>query len=341
MMRDRDASRQKRRLISGAVRIGAILLEVEPLADWKLRPDLLWKALQLPDTGDFPPANLNSLFKTGPCRSYSLTVPRRPTTSVGETNNLFLSALFVTRLHFKTFWSHEMKNLSVCLQSWVRTSGQHINLLSYLPDTKLQHCSPMKTKCVSLALPRGLRNLVINRFGKQKLFYLRGQSKKGFFEQIWGARSNFRVLAYPYAQCDSFCKLGESLRDKPFFVRTANSLGKVIHPPHFGTRVHSSVVTTCARGCGLGVAGGASIARTSSVCTRACAVWGYFVFLLYSSLNVCSTVKFDGSYYGDKVIWTGLCSRTLLKWSEYSNVSCLVASRTSVTRSTASRPATS
>ncbi len=60
-----------------------------------------------------------------------------------------------------------------------------------------------------------------------------------------------------------------------------------------------------------------------------------------SSLNVCSTVKFDGSYYGDKVIWTGLCSHTLLKWSEYSNVSCLVTSRTSVTRSMASRPATS
>ena len=53
----------------------------------------------------------------------------------------------------------------------------------------------------------------------------------------------------------------------------------------------------------------------ANVCvhTRACAVWGYFVFLLYSSLNVCSTVKFDGSYYDDKVIWTGLCSRTLLK----------------------------
>ncbi len=80
---------------------------------------------------------------------------------------------------------------------------------------------------------------------------------------------------------------------------------------------------------------------TTAMCTRACAVWGYFVFLLYSSLNVCSTVKFDGSYYDGKVIWTGLCSRTLFKWSEYSNVSCLVASRTSVTRSTASRPATS
>ncbi len=46
-----------------------------------------------------------------------------------------------------------------------------------------------------------------------------------------------------------------------------------------------------------------------------------------SSLNACFTVKFDGSYYGDKVIWTGLCSRTLLKWSEYSNISCLITSR--------------
>ncbi len=78
-----------------------------------------------------------------------------------------------------------------------------------------------------------------------------------------------------------------------------------------------------------------------TLCARACAEWGYVVFLLYSLLNVCSTVKFDGSYYGDKVIWTGLCSCTLLKWSEYSNVSCLVTSRTSVTRHTASGPTTS
>ncbi len=36
-------------------------------------------------------------------------------------------------------------------------------------------------------------------------------------------------------------------------------------------------------------------------------------FLLYSSVECMFYCKFDGSYYDDKVIWTGLCSRTLME----------------------------
>ncbi len=36
-------------------------------------------------------------------------------------------------------------------------------------------------------------------------------------------------------------------------------------------------------------------------------------FLLYSLVECVFYCKFDGSYYDDKVIWTGLCSCTLMK----------------------------
>ncbi len=79
--------------------------------------------------------------------------------------------------------------------------------------------------------------------------------------------------------------------------------------------------------------------NSTLMCTRAraCAVWVKFV-LTVQFVECMFYCKFDGSYYGDKVIWTGLCSCTLEGvWV----LECLVASRTSVTRSKASEPSTS
>ncbi len=63
-----------------------------------------------------------------------------------------------------------------------------------------------------------------------------------------------------------------------------------------------------------------------------------------SSLNACFTVKFDGSCCGDKD-WLSDLDWMLLAYFVKSGLStrtsCLAASRTSVTRSTASRSATS
>ncbi len=78
------------------------------------------------------------------------------------------------------------------------------------------------------------------------------------------------------------------------------------------------------------------------LCTRAraCAVWVKIRSYRTVLLNACSTVSsMDRTMM---IRWSGLdCAYVLWKGSEYSSISCLIASRTSATRSKASEPATS
>ncbi len=90
------------------------------------------------------------------------------------------------------------------------------------------------------------------------------------------------------------------------FVRTKEcSMGS----PWIRTLLLASTNLDFLYSCGAILTISTSYFDITTVHTRACAVGCYFVFLLYILLNACS-VKFGGSYYDDKVIWTGLCSRT-------------------------------